>query len=64
MGDKTAAVVVCVAAFVCAFRFQSEGYSEHLPGFNVLRPKVFSNTYSGRWSGVTKTEKEAPKTQK
>lgn len=36
MGDKTAAVVVYVAAFVCVFCFQSEGYSEHLPGFNFL----------------------------
>lgn len=34
---RTAAVVVyMVDAFVHVFRLQSEGYSEHLPGFNFL----------------------------
>lgn len=62
MGDKTAAVVVYVVAFVRVFPFQSERYSEHLPGFNFLWPQVFSDTYSGKCLGVTKTEKEVPKT--
>lgn len=48
---RTAAVVVYIAgAFVCVLLLQSEGYSEHLPGFNLLRPQVLSHPYSGMFS--------------